>query len=148
MDTSGYAIITDRNRAKYEELIACTDLFLLDLKHIDNEVHKSFVGRPNEPILQFARFLSDHNAPMWIRHVLVPGITQDDTLLFQLGAFIGTLNSVQGIEVLPYHTYGTAKYEELGMEYPLNGVPAATNEDAERARRIILLGRQSVSDSV
>ncbi len=142
VDTSGYAKITDTNRGRYLQLIEYTDLFLLDLKHIDDRVHRDFIGLSNQPILQFAQFLSDHNAPIWIRHVLVPGITQNDALLYKLGVFIGSLKSVQGVEVLPYHTYGAAKYEEMGIAYPLEGVPEASNRDAERARRIILLGRQ------
>lgn len=144
VDTSGYAVITEKNRKKYEALVAATDLFLLDIKHIDDTVHRTFVGRPNKPILDFAHFLSEQGASMWIRHVLVPGITQDDALLFRLGQFIGTLKGVTGIEVLPYHTYGTTKYEEMGMKYPLSETPRATKKEAERARQVVLLGRQSV----
>lgn len=122
---------------KFEELISYTDLFLLDIKHIDSKEHKTLTGMTNDHILTFARFLSDHRIPMWIRHVLVPGITLNDEYLVALKAFVATLSSVQKIEVLPYHTMGVIKYKNLGIPYPLEGVSAPTKEEIRHAKDLL-----------
>ncbi|MGN1400078.1 MAG: pyruvate formate-lyase-activating protein [Bacillus sp. (in: firmicutes)] len=100
-------------------LLQYTDLILLDLKHINREKHKRLTGKYNDHILSFARYLSDCRIPVWIRHVLVPGLTDFDDELDQLGQFIGTLKNVEKIEVLPYHKLGVYKWEALGLNYPL-----------------------------
>ncbi|MDE5980654.1 MAG: pyruvate formate lyase-activating protein, partial [Bacteroidaceae bacterium] len=87
---------------KMDRLMAVTDLVLLDIKHIDSEAHKRLTGHPNENILAFARYLSDRQVPVWIRHVLVPGITDSEEQLTRLAAFIRSLSNVQKVEVLPY----------------------------------------------
>ena len=106
VDTSG--IIYDKDnlelKAKFDELIKYVDLFLLDIKHIDNEEHIKLTGKPNKNVLDFAKYLSDNNKHMWIRHVLVPSITLNDEYLNKTKEFIDTLNNVDKIEVLPYHT--------------------------------------------
>jgi len=110
--------------SKFEELMKYTDLLLLDIKHIDPEEHKKLTGHSNENILDCARYLSDINKPIWIRHVLVPGITENDEYLRKTRAFIETLSNVQKIEVLPYHSLGQYKWEELGIPYTLKDVEA------------------------
>ena len=140
LDTSG--ILFDKSNKellnKFYELIKYTDLFLLDIKHIDNNKHIELTGKSNKNVLDFARFLSDNNKDMWIRHVLVPGITLNDEYLNKTKEFIDTLNTVKKIEVLPYHTMGIVKYENLGIEYKLKDVIPPTKEEVRHAK--ILLG--------
>ncbi|MBQ6806063.1 MAG: pyruvate formate lyase-activating protein [Lachnospiraceae bacterium] len=126
IDTSGIAYKTTSNPewlAKLDKLMTLTDLVMLDIKHIDPEKHKELTSQPNEGILAFAKYLDEKNVDMWIRHVVVPGITDDETFLYQLGYFIGQLKNLKALDVLPYHTMGENKYEKLGMEYKLKGVP-------------------------
>lgn len=148
IDTSGgvYNPQNVRQDTMLRELFTYIDLVMLDIKHIDSEGHKQLVGIGNERVLKFAKFLDSIGQEMWIRHVLVPGITMDDKLLFKLGLFIGELKHVIGIEVLPYHTMALVKYENLNYDYPLKDVRPAEKEEAERARQIILLARKQVMD--
>ncbi|MDE5545911.1 MAG: pyruvate formate lyase-activating protein, partial [Anaeroplasmataceae bacterium] len=138
-DTSGVTFHKEdkENVKKHLELLKVTDLFLLDIKHIDNEEHKKLTKVGNENILEFARFLSDHHKSMWIRHVIVPGITLDKVYLKKLKQFIDTLNGVEKIEALPYHTMGKVKYQNLGIEYPLEPVLPPSKEEMEFARKIL-----------
>ena len=139
VDTSG--ICFDGSDPRYERLLALTDLFLLDVKHIGEEVHRELTGRSNEKPLAFARYLNAHKKPMWIRHVLVPGLTDDDGALRELRAFLDTLECVERVEVLPYHTMGVQKYRALGLEYPLDGTEPPAKERVENAKRILGAGR-------
>ena len=118
--------------------MAVTDLVMLDIKHMQEEPHKELTGHSNEHILAFARYLDEIGKPVWIRHVVVPGITDDETLLARLGAFLGTLSNIKALDVLPYHVMGVTKYRQLGIDYPLDGVPAATKDQAAKAKMIIL----------
>lgn len=122
---------------KFDRLMTMTDTVLLDIKHIRDDGHRQLTGHTNRNILDCARHLSDLGTPVWIRHVLVPGITDDDTLLEELAAFIATLKNVERVEVLPYHTLGAHKYEMMGLGYPLDGVPEPTKERIDNARRIL-----------
>ena len=133
IDTSGWVPLTE----ELDELISLTDLFMVDIKHIDNEKCKELTGVGNDKSLAFMRHLDELNRPIWIRHVLVPGITTPREYLEQTRAFIDTLHNVEKIEVLPYHTLGTHKYDELGLEYRLKGVEAPTKEEVELARSIL-----------
>lgn len=133
LDTSGAFPISD----KIKEVLKYTDLVLLDIKHIDNEKCIDLTGVPNTNTLNFAKFLSDNNIKIWIRQVLVPGITDDQKDLLKLKEFISTLKTVDNIEILPYHTMGKYKWEELGFKYELEGVPDATINDVLRARKIL-----------
>ena len=118
--------------------MALTDLVMLDIKHIDNDAHRDLTGQPNEGILAFARYLAEKKVPVWVRHVVVPGVTDDPGPLSRLGAFLATLPNLQALDVLPYHVMGVSKYRELGLDYPLEGVPAATQSQAKEAKKIIL----------
>ncbi len=140
VDTSG---ITFRKEdaacvEKHEKLLSVTDLFLLDIKHIDEEKCKALTGKSNQNTLAFAQFLSEHNKPTWIRQVLVPNITDDEEDLRATRKFIDTLSCVERVEVLPYHTMGTVKYEKLGLEYPLKGVEPPSKERVIGAKRILV----------
>lgn len=139
VDTSG--ICFDGNDPRYERLLALTDLFLLDVKHIADEAHRELTGRSNEKPLAFARYLNAHKKPMWIRHVLVPGLTDDDGALRELRAFLDTLECVERVEVLPYHTMGVQKYRALGRAYPLEGVRPPSPERVDNAKRILGAGK-------
>lgn len=142
LDTSG--IMFRRNEpailAKYDALCKVTDLVMLDIKHIDPEGHKELTLQPNDNILDFARYLDEQRVPLWIRHVIVPGITDQVDELTRLGYFIGGLSNLKALDVLPYHTMGIVKYEKLGIEYRLKGVEALTNKDAIEAKKHILDG--------
>lgn len=122
---------------KFEELMRYTDLLLFDLKHIDSEEHKKLTGWQNENILDCALYLSEINKPVWIRHVLVPTITDNDMYLFRLRKFIERLTNVQKIEVLPYHSLGVFKWENLKIPYTLNDIEPPTKERVDNALQIL-----------
>lgn len=122
-----------------KKLLSLTDLVLLDIKHINTEKCKELVGRSNELELKFAKFLSDNNIPIWLRQVLVPGLTDSEEDLITLRDFINSLKTVQKVEILPYHNAGKTKWENLGLDYSLENVRTATNEDVKRAKEILKL---------
>ena len=140
LDTSGvtYRPGASSYNEKLDQLMQVTDLVMLDIKHIDPEGHKALTGHDNAGILAFAKFLEEKNVPVWIRHVVVPGITDEESLLTRLGTFLGTLSNIKALDVLPYHIMGITKYEQMHIPYPLKGVPPATKEAAARAKKIIL----------
>lgn len=123
--------------SKFNQLLEVTDLIMADIKHIDPEVHKDLTGRSNENILDCLRYLSEVGQPVWIRQVLVAGYTDNDTYLRQTHDFIASLNNVERIEVLPYHTLGTFKWEELGLPYTLQGVEPPTQQRTAEALAIL-----------
>ena len=123
--------------AKFQRLMQSTDLVLLDIKHIDSEKHRWLTGHGNENILDCARYLSDIAKPVWIRHVLVPDITTDEEQLTQLRQMLDTLHNIQKVEVLPYHTLGTFKWEQMGVPYSLKDVEPPTADQIAWAREIL-----------
>lgn len=142
LDTSG--VTFDRSNLKkikaFNLLTNVTDLVMLDIKHIDSERHKELTGCPNENILDFALYLDERNVPVWIRHVVVPGVTDDEKFLKQLGNFIGERKNVKALDILPYHTMGKAKYNKLGISYPLAHIEPLSKADALKAREFVLQG--------
>lgn len=122
---------------KFVRLMKATDTVLLDLKHFDSERHKWLTGHDNDNILDCARCLSELGVPVWIRHVLVPGITDDEEHLRRMRSFIDTLDNVERVEVLPYHTLGVYKWEQLGLRYTLGDVPTPSDEQKKRAEAIL-----------
>lgn len=149
LDTSGIAFPADPDSpiyAQIERLMEVTDLIMLDIKHIDDDDHQTLTGKSNRLILAFARYLSRIGKPVWIRHVVVPGITYDKEHLAKLGRFLGTLTNVEKIEILPYHTMGKAKYEALGYPYALGDTPQLTKEQAKEAERTVRQAMESVTD--
>lgn len=135
IDTSGITYNEENTSymKKLKELMKYTDLIMLDIKHIDSLKHEQLTGHRNEGIIGFAKYLRDINKPVWIRHVVVPGITDDENDLRNLGRFIGSLSNVKSVDVLSYHTMGVHKYESLGIEYTLKGVPALSKSERDRA---------------
>ena len=133
IDTSGMVNLID----DITELLKVTDLVLLDIKHINDEKCKELVGRSNKQELEFAKYLSDNNIPVWIRQVIVPGITDNEEDLLELKNFINSLTNIKNIELLPYHELGKSKWGNLGLNYELEGVPSASKEDIERVKKIL-----------
>ena len=142
IDSSGIAFNPDNAQfmEKLDHLMTLTDLVMLDIKHIDPEKHKELTAQPNQRILEFAAYLNEKKVDMWIRHVVVPGITDDDKYLEELGYFIGQFTNLKVLDVLPYHTMGEVKYEKLGMEYKLKGVPAMEKSEAIEKKKVVLAG--------
>lgn len=142
LDTSGITFRSDNPEMieRFDRLMKVTDLVMLDIKHIDPALHQDLTGQPNDQILQFAQYLSDRQVPVWIRHVVVPGITDDAVYLDRLGYFLGSLKNIKALDVLPYHDMGKIKYEQMGISYPLEGVPPLDKLDAVKAREVILTG--------
>lgn len=133
LDTSGMFPLTP----EVKQVLSLTDLVLLDIKHIDDEKCKDLVGFSNKLELEFANYLSENGIKMWIRQVIIPGITDDENDLIRLKEFLQTLKTIEKVELNPYHTLGVYKWEDLGLEYPLKGVRQANTEDIERAKRIL-----------
>ena len=123
--------------SKFQELMTVTDLLLCDIKHISNSQHKKLTGQPNDNILDALTYLSTIGKPVWIRHVLVPGITDYDRYLNRTREFIETLHNVQKIEILPYHSLGAYKWDELGFPYTLKDTVPPTPERVDRADAIL-----------
>ncbi len=137
LDTSGILYRKEREE-EFERLFLVTDLVLLDIKHSMPKGHFKLTGQKQNAVIAFARALERAGVPVIIRHVIVPGITDSKQELEALGELIGGFKNLVGLEVLPYHTMGKVKYEKLGIEYPLEGVPDMDKNEAKKAREIIL----------
>lgn len=120
-----------------KKLLSLTDLVLLDIKHIDDKKCKDLVGFSNQLELEFARYLSSHGIPIWIRQVLVPGITDDKQDLLKLKDFISSLKTVQKVELLPFHSMGKFKWKRLGFDYALENIPDASLNDIKKAEEVL-----------
>lgn len=142
IDSSGIAFNPDNAEwmKKLDMLMEVTDLVMLDIKHIDPEKHKELTAQPNTNILKFAAYLNEKNVDMWIRHVVVPTITDDPKYLFDLGYFIGQFHNLKALDVLPYHDMGKVKYENLGMEYKLKDIEPMSKEKATELKAHVLEG--------
>ena len=148
IDTSGNPFSMEPEYLeKFDKLMEVTDLFILDLKEMDDEKHKKLTGYTNQNIIALARYLSDHGKDMWIRHVLVPGLTDDEEGLVALRDFIAELKTVTRVEILPYHTLGLFKWEKLGINYPLDGVATPTDEEVKRAESILGISTDALKSS-
>lgn len=132
IDTSGMFGITD----KIKQIVDLTDIFLLDIKSINDETCKNLTGFSNKQELEFAKYVSGKNKRLWIRQVLVPGITDKKEDLLQLKKFLDSIN-VEKFEFLPYHKLGKYKWEKLGLSYELEDVRTANNDDVKRAKKIM-----------
>ena len=138
IDTAGEPFTTEAPWfEKFKKLMEVTDILLMDIKHIDEEEHKKLTGRTGKNIRQMFAYLDEIQKPIWIRHVLVPGITDNDEYLTQTRDFIRTLSNVYRVEVLPYHSLAVPKYKDLGIKYPLEDTPSPTKERIENARKIL-----------
>ncbi len=133
LDTAGSIPIS----SEIKELLKYTDLVLLDIKHIDEQKSINLTGVSNKNNIEFAKYLSNINIPVWIRQVLVPGYTDDKFDLQNLKKFIDTLKNVEKVELLPYHNLGKFKWEELGDTYELESVIPPSQEDIDKAKHIL-----------
>ena len=138
LDTSGITFRRDAvSLAKFNTLLAVTDLVMLDVKHTDAEKHRALCGHDSSAPREFLAYLGELGKPTRIRYVLVPGYTDREDDLKALGKLIGTMDNLEQLEILPYHELGKVKYEKLGIPYPLEGTRVPTAEDVERAMEII-----------
>ncbi len=139
VDTSGFTFNPNDSESvrKHEELIKYTDLVLLDIKHIETAQHKVITGQGNERTLAFAKFLSDRGVKVWIRYVLVSSLSDNDEAITKLRDFISTLSTVEKVEVLPYHSMGKVKYDNLGIDYPLKDEVPPSKDRVANAKRIL-----------
>ena len=138
IDTSG-ACFTKEGEwfEKFKKLMEVTDLLLMDIKHINEDEHVKLTGQSGKNIREMFAYLDEIKKPIWIRHVLVPGITDNDEYLTQTRDFIRTLHNVERVEILPYHGLGAMKYKDLGIDYPLKDLESPTKERVENARKIL-----------
>lgn len=133
VETSGYA-----KQAALERVLKHVDLVLLDLKHMSSEQHMRLVGVDNDLILRNAQEIHRRKIPMILRFPLIPGFNDSEDNLHALGAFAqNKLPNVRSLCVLKYHNYGIDKYRKMQIEYPLESLPIATNEQAEKARTVL-----------
>lgn len=133
IDTNGYTTLDE----KINQLTCYTNLVLLDIKHMNPEIHKQITGLSNEKTLDFARYLDAKKIPVWIRYVVVPGLTDDELSLMKLKSFISSLSNIQNIELLPFHKAGEYKWGELSLSYTLSDTPSASEEDIKRIKKIL-----------
>ena len=138
LDTAGNPYTPEEPfHSKFERLMQSTDLVMLDVKEMDTERHKNLTGVSNGNILELARWLSDHGKDMWIRHVLVPGVTDQQDDLEALDQFAASLKTLRRLEVLPYHTMAVNEWKKLGIPYRLDNVPQPGAEEVARAEAIL-----------
>ena len=142
LDTSGITFRSDSQALleQFDRLTAVTDLVLLDIKHIDPNEHEKLCSQPQQPVMAFEAYLEQKGIPVWIRHVVVPGITDKEEYLLRLGRYLGTRSNIKALDVLPYHDMGKVKYKNLGIPYPLESTPPLSKEAAAKARQVILAG--------
>ena len=133
LDTSVMFDITD----KIKELIDLTDLFLVDIKSINDEICKDLVGPSNKKELEFIKYLDSIGKEIWIRQVIVPGITDIEEDLYKLRDFINSIEHITKVDLLPYHDLGKYKWLELNETYPLENIRTANNDDVERVKKIL-----------
>ena len=143
LDTSAQPFAPDDAEwmARFDKLLENTDLVILDLKEIDDEKHKKLTGHSNKNILAMAQYVAARGVDLWIRHVLVPGLTDDEDGLHRTADFIRSLKTVQRVEVLPYHTLGLFKWQKLGIPYPLPDAVPPTAEQVKRAEELLEVSR-------
>ncbi|OIJ16889.1 pyruvate formate-lyase 1-activating enzyme [Anaerobacillus alkalilacustris] len=140
LDTSGS--VKPKN---IDEILKVTDLVLLDIKHIKEEKHKEITGLSNKNTLEFAKLLDQKGIPVWIRYVLVPGLSNDDKDLSELGDFLGTLSNIEKVDILPYHKMGEYKWEQLGLTNTLVNVMPPKQADVDKAYNLLTKSNKIVS---
>ncbi len=142
VDTSGITFNKNSETCveRFDELMKYTDLVMLDIKHIDSCVHSKLTGKSNENVLDFAEYLEKKEKPFWVRHVIVEGFTDDRSELIRLGKYLARFKHLKALDVIPYHTMGITKYENLGIDYPLKDLQAMTVSQAVKAKSYIMEG--------
>jgi len=113
------------------------DLFIVSVKHVTEEGHRRLTSLGRDDLWDNIRHMDSKGIPLWIRFVVIPGITDDDATVTGLGEFVESLVNVRRVELLPYHTLGAHKWAELGMRCALEGVPPADEETMGKAAAIL-----------
>ena len=131
LDTSGYIF-----SEKVVNVLNYTDLVLLDIKTLDANLHEKYTSKPLDNTLKFLDYLEKISKPVWIRHVVVPTYTDDDEKLSLLAYFLKKYSVVQKVELLPFHTLGFFKYENLGIKNPLKHIEGLSDDRIKNARNI------------
>ena len=138
IDTSGACFTSEGEWFKtFEKLMQVTDTILMDIKHIEEEEHIKLTGKSGKNIFEMFAYLDKIKKPIWIRHVLVPGITDKEEYLIKTRNFIRTLNNVERVEILPYHGLGAVKYKDLRLDYPLKDLESPSVESVKKAKEIL-----------
>ena len=117
LDTSGYCETCDAER-----ILDFTGLVILDIKHYEDSQHKKLTGKPLAKTLGFLKLVAAKKTPLWIRHVVIPGINDSEEHIKRLVSFIHEHSKPEKIELIGYHTMGIEKWKKLGLVYPLAGV--------------------------
>ncbi len=134
LDTSGAYF--EGHEDVIDKVLKYTDLVLLDVKTVDDNIHKDYVGLSRKNNDLFMQHLQKIGKPTWIRHVVVPGITAGEESLRSVAKYVSQFSVVERVEILPYHTMGKYKYDNLGISYRLSDVSDLSSEDTEKAKRI------------
>ncbi len=134
LDTNGFV---RRYDPVIDELLEVTDLVMLDLKQMNDEIHQNLVGVSNHRTLEFAKYISTKGIKTWIRYVVVPGWSDDDDSAHRLGEFTRDMGTGEKIELLPYHELGKHKWVAKGKQYKLDGVKPPKKETMERVKGIL-----------
>ncbi len=138
LDTSGEPFsLSEPFLSKFKSLAAVTDLFLLDIKHFNEEKHIWLTGKSGQNIKEMLRQLDRQANKVRIRYVLVPTVNDNLEELEQLGALLKKFSSIERVEVLPYHTLGVFKWENLGYKYTLSDIAPPTAEQVKAATEIL-----------
>ncbi|SKA75021.1 pyruvate formate lyase activating enzyme [Clostridium sp. USBA 49] len=132
IDTAGYGF------GEYDEILKYTDLVLLDIKHIDDNGYRKLTGSSKSGFDKFLESLNKTNVKVWVRHVVVPGITDSEEHIEKLKEIIKSINNVEKIELLPYHTLGVEKYKKLGIKYRLENVEPMDKEKVKELEKILI----------
>jgi pyruvate formate lyase activating enzyme len=133
LDTAGYV-----SQAKFKRLLPDLDLVLLDLKQFDEPQHQELTGVSNQPTLELIDLLEEEEQPYWIKHVIVPGVTDDLAQIKDLAEYLAQLSTLEKVQLLPYHRLGVNKWEELGLDYQLENVEPPTAESLEEIKDVFL----------
>lgn len=138
IDTCGQPFTNEKEYLeKFDTLASLVDLFIVDIKCFDNDLHKEITGHTNTNIFDMLKHLDLLKKDVWIRHVLVPNLTDSKEDLLNTKQFLNTLNNVRKVEVLPYHDFAIFKYKNLGIKYPLEGYRVPTAEEVKTAENIL-----------
>ncbi len=133
LDTNGF---TQKSVDIIDQVLDATDLVMLDIKHMDNDIHQDLIGVPNSRVLSFAQHLQQRGQKTWIRYVVVPGYNDDEPSALRLSEFLKGMDNIEKIEILPYHQLGEHKWETLGFDYELKGVSAPSKESLNKLKAI------------
>jgi pyruvate formate lyase activating enzyme len=144
LDTSGITFNkSNKDKLKlFDQLIEVTDLFLVDIKHINNEEHIKLTDKSNKNVLNFMTYLSDNNKPIWVRHVIVPGLTLNEKYLYELGYYLGPFKNMKALDIIPYHNMAINKYKQMNLRYTLLDTPVPSTEEMTQAKKSIMKGIQ------